>query len=151
MRQEPGQTTLLLFLACTTTYPTQPACAYTALLIPLTHPPPRGEPLPAAIITLQPTVILAAECVYYEPAFPLLQQTLQDLLTLCPAATVFFCFKKRRRADLQFVKRLRKAFVVADAVDDERPVWGRQGLFLYTITSKGGGERGSDAAVVASS
>lgn len=96
----------------------------------------RGEPLPAEIVQLQPDVILAAECVYFEPAFPLLQKTLSDLLTLCPAATIYFCFKKRRRADLQFVKRARKAFTVVEVADDERPVFCRQGLFLYTFARK---------------
>jgi len=96
----------------------------------------RGEPLPAEIVQLQPNVILAAECVYFEPAFPLLQKTLCDLLALSPAATVYFCFKKRRRADLQFVKRARKAFTVVEVVDDERSVFSRQGLFLYTFSSK---------------
>ncbi|CAN8106250.1 unnamed protein product [Discula destructiva] len=95
-----------------------------------------GQPLPAEIVQLQPDVILAAECVYFEPAFPLLLQTLRDLLALCPAATVYFCFKKRRRADLHFVKRARKAFHVVEVDDDERPIFCRQGLFLYTFTSK---------------
>lgn len=96
----------------------------------------RGEPLPAEIVHLQPDVILAAECVYFEPAFPLLQKTLSDLLALCPAATVYFCFRKRRRADLQFVKRARKAFTVVEVADDERPVFSRQGLSLYTFARK---------------
>lgn len=96
----------------------------------------RGEPLPADIVQFKPDVILAAECVYFEPAFPLLLQTLKDLLALCPSATVYFCFKKRRRADMQFVKRAKKAFVLTEVVDDERPVFSREGLFLYTITTK---------------
>lgn len=96
----------------------------------------RGEPLPAEIVQLQPNIILAAECVYFEPAFPLLLQTLHDLLVLCPAATIYFCFKKRRRADLHFVKKAKKAFNVVEVEDDERSVFCRQGLFLYTITSK---------------
>ena len=49
-----------------------------------------------------PDVLLAADCVYFEPAFPLLQQTLQDLIG--PGTTCYFCFKKRRRADLHFMK-----------------------------------------------
>lgn len=85
---------------------------------------------------LRPDVILAAECVYFEPAFPLLLHTLKSLLALCPSATVFFCFKKRRRADLQFMKRIKKAFNVVEVEDDERPEFSRKGLFLYTITSK---------------
>lgn len=96
----------------------------------------RGESLPTDIQGFKPDVILAADCVYFEPAFPLLLRTLKDLLTLCPSATVYFCFKKRRRADMQFLKNARKAFVVTEVVDDDRPIFNRQGLFLYTFTSK---------------
>lgn len=73
---------------------------------------------------------------YFEPAFPLLQRTLADLLSLRPEAVVYFCFKKRRRADMQFLKQTRKRFSVAEIDDDERPVWSRQGLFMFAITSK---------------
>ena len=45
----------------------------------------------------RPNVILAAECVYFEPAFPLLMQTLKDLFVLNEDAIVYFCFKKRRQ------------------------------------------------------
>lgn len=96
----------------------------------------RGDALPAEIVQFRPDTILAAECVYFEPAFPLLLQTLRDLLALCPSATVYFCFKKRRRADLQFMKSLRKVFDVVEVADDERPVFSRKGLFLFTIRSK---------------
>ncbi|KAG8170179.1 hypothetical protein KVR01_000924 [Diaporthe batatas] len=95
-----------------------------------------GEPLPSETVDFKPDVILAADCVYYEPAFPLLLQTLKDLLALCPSATIYFCFMKRRRADMQFLKNAKKAFVVTEIPDDERPVFSRQGLFLYTFTSK---------------
>ena len=88
------------------------------------------------VVALKPDTILAADCVYFEPAFPLLLQTLQDLIALCPGATVYFCFKKRRRADMQFLKSARKLFKVADIKDEDRPVFGREGLFLYAITKK---------------
>jgi len=55
---------------------------------------------------------------------------------LCPDATVFFCFKKRRRADMQFLKKAQKAFRVEEAFDEDRPVFSRQGLYLYTFKSK---------------
>lgn len=99
----------------------------------------RGEALAQDIIDFRPDVILAADCVYFEPAFPLLLQTLTDLLTLCPLATIYFCFKKRRRADMQFVKKAQKAFNVAEVQDEDHPVFSRQGLFLYAITSKRSG------------
>lgn len=76
-----------------------------------------------------PDIILAADCVYFEPAFPLLQQTLQDLIgeeTVC-----YFCFKKRRRADLQFMKTARKLFDVREVEDDaDKAVYSRENLFL---------------------
>ncbi|KAI3322576.1 putative methyltransferase-domain-containing protein [Xylariaceae sp. AK1471] len=96
-----------------------------------------GEPLPAEIVANPPDVILAADCVYFEPAFPLLQTTLAELLSLRPEAVIYFCFKKRRRADMQFLKQARRRFFVAEVEDDERPVWSRQGLFMFAITSKG--------------
>ncbi|KAI2627397.1 putative methyltransferase-domain-containing protein [Hypomontagnella submonticulosa] len=92
-----------------------------------------GEPLPQDIAAIKPDVILAADCVYFEPAFPLLLATLSDLLRLCPSATIYFCFKKRRRADMQFLKKAQKMFRVAEVVDEDRPVFSREGLFLYTF------------------
>ncbi|OAK95940.1 hypothetical protein IQ06DRAFT_297444 [Phaeosphaeriaceae sp. SRC1lsM3a] len=82
-----------------------------------------------------PDVILAADCVYFEPAFPLLQQTLSDLIgknTVC-----YFCFKKRRRADLQFMKVAKKMFDVKQVDDDpNKEIYSRENLFLYRITKK---------------
>ncbi|KAI0387082.1 putative methyltransferase-domain-containing protein [Hypomontagnella monticulosa] len=92
-----------------------------------------GEPLPQDIADLKPDVILAADCVYFEPAFPLLLATLSDLLRLCPLATVYFCFKKRRRADMQFLKKAQKMFRVTEVQDEDRPIFSREGLFLYTF------------------
>ncbi len=88
------------------------------------------------MVDVKPDVILAADCVYFEPAFPLLLTTLADLLALCPAATVYVCFKKRRRADMQFLKKAQKAFRVVELEDDEAPVFRRQGIFLFAFTSK---------------
>ncbi|KAH9876318.1 hypothetical protein J1614_004197 [Plenodomus biglobosus] len=87
-----------------------------------------GTPTPAHL-PLHPDVILAAECVYFEPAFPLLQQTLRDLIgenTIC-----YFCFKRRRRADLTFMKTARKMFHVEEVTDDpDKAIWSRNKLFL---------------------
>lgn len=87
-----------------------------------------GEPTPSQLPS-HPDIILAADCVYFEPAFPLLQQTLKDLIgdkTLC-----YFCFKRRRRADLGFMKTARKLFDV-EVVDDDpdKEVYSREKLFL---------------------
>ncbi|KAF5001711.1 hypothetical protein FDECE_10882 [Fusarium decemcellulare] len=96
----------------------------------------RGEPLPTTVLDQKPDVILAGECVYFEPAFPLLMSTLKTLLELNPAAVVYFCFKKRRRADMNFVKMAKKAFKVEEVFDEDRPVFQRQGLFLFSFTSR---------------
>lgn len=87
-----------------------------------------GQPTPSDVPGA-PDVILAADCVYFEPAFPLLQKTLQDLVgarTVC-----YFCFKKRRRADLQFMKAARKMFDVQEVEDDpDEEIYARQNVYL---------------------
>jgi hypothetical protein len=87
-----------------------------------------GTPTPSHL-PAQPDIILAAECVYFEPAFPLLQETLKDLIgenTVC-----YFCFKKRRRADLTFMKVAKKMFDVKVVEDDpDRESYSRENLFL---------------------
>ncbi|KAH8821025.1 putative methyltransferase-domain-containing protein [Xylogone sp. PMI_703] len=95
-----------------------------------------GDPLPNEIIDQKPNVILAADCVYFEPAFPLLLTTLEDLLNLCNDAVIYFCFKKRRRADLNFMKNAKKKFIVEEIEDDDRTTFSREGLFLYTFRRK---------------
>ncbi len=79
---------------------------------------------------------MAADCVYFEPAFPLLLATLEELLELCQDAVVYFCFKKRRKADLQFMKKAKKKFVVEEIEDQDRPTFEREALFLYTFKRK---------------
>ena len=92
-----------------------------------------GEHLPENVPT-QPDVLLAADCVYFEPAFPLLMRTLEEMIgdhTVC-----YFCFKKRRKADMRFVKMMKKAFLVEEVEDSERAVYEREGLFLYALRKK---------------
>lgn len=96
----------------------------------------RGEALPQDVIDAKPNVILAADCVYFEPAFPLLLETLTALLALTEDTTIYFCFKKRRRADMRFLSKAQKMFQVEQAFDEDRPVFSREGLFLYTIRRK---------------
>ncbi|KAH8782591.1 putative methyltransferase-domain-containing protein [Hyaloscypha finlandica] len=95
-----------------------------------------GEPLPAEVLKDKPNVILAADCVYFEPAFPLLLSTLADLLDLCKEAVVYFCFKKRRRADMYFMKNANKRFIVEEIEDEDQETFSREGLFLYTFKRK---------------
>jgi hypothetical protein len=74
-----------------------------------------GQPTPTAL-PAHPDVILAADCCYFEPAFPLLLRTLQDLIgerTVC-----YFSCVKRRKADAQFMKAARKVFDI-ESVDDD--------------------------------
>ncbi|KAG9010679.1 hypothetical protein FRB94_010156 [Tulasnella sp. JGI-2019a] len=54
-----------------------------------------GDALPA----LAPIdLILAADCVYFETAFPLLCKTLRELHDAHPSSEILFCYKKRRKA-----------------------------------------------------
>ena len=55
----------------------------------------RGDPLSPSI-PHKYDVILAADCVYFEPAFPLLVRTLADLVP-DESVEVLFCYKKRRK------------------------------------------------------
>lgn len=80
-------------------------------------------------IPQHPDIILAADCVYFEPAFPLLLQTLTDMVG--PETVCYFVFKKRRRADLGFVRLLRKGFDVGEVLDDpERETYQKENIFL---------------------
>lgn len=86
-----------------------------------------GMPLSPDFVV--PQIVLAADCVYFEPAFPLLLQTLQDVIgddTVC-----YFCFKKRRRADIRFMKEAKRTFKVEEIMDDpDRVRWSKEALFL---------------------
>ncbi|MCJ1283880.1 hypothetical protein MMC26_003211 [Xylographa opegraphella] len=126
----------------------------------LSHPLPWGSPLPAHLPTpyRRPEIILAADCVYYEPAFPLLLETLEELLgidegikdrgegTLDDESTkgaeqrresvCYFCMKKRRKADMRFVASLKRVFEVVEV--KKGVVDGEKGVFLYEVRSKKG-------------
>jgi len=69
----------------------------------------RAKPVPELP---RPDIILAADCVYFEPAFPLLVSTLAALVPRPPerAPEVLFCYKKRRKADKRFFALLKKCF-----------------------------------------
>ncbi|RMY68491.1 hypothetical protein D0864_11333 [Hortaea werneckii] len=83
-------------------------------------------------VPAHPDVVLAADCVYFEPAFPLLQQTLEELVG--PNTTCYFCFKKRRRADMQFMKAIKKTMFVEDVADDpDKDVYARENITLCVI------------------
>lgn len=93
-----------------------------------------GRPLPASIPT-HPAVVLAADCVYFEPAFPLLISTLEQLLG--PESVCYFCFKRRRRADMRCIKQIKKVFDVEEIRDyADYDTHARDNLFLYKIKSQ---------------
>ena len=96
-----------------------------------------GTAPPSSILpenSLHPDVVLAADCVYFEPAFPLLLQTLGDLIG--PSTTCYFCFKKRRKADMRFIRDLMRKFHVDYVGYDGKDADQREGIFLYTVTRK---------------
>lgn len=82
-----------------------------------------------------PDVVLAADCVYFEPAFPFLLQTLDDLIG--PNTMCYFCFKKRRKADLRFIRNMMKKFEVDEVEYEGREADRREGIHLYVVTTKG--------------
>ncbi|KAJ6567171.1 putative methyltransferase-domain-containing protein [Mycena vulgaris] len=89
-----------------------------------------GEPIPADIP--RPDLILAADCVYFEPAFPLLVQTLCDLVSA--DTEVLFCYKKRRKADKRFFALLKKKFQWSDVPDDPaRSTYSRESISLLRL------------------
>ncbi|MCJ1389245.1 hypothetical protein MMC18_002101 [Xylographa bjoerkii] len=120
--------------------------ASTILSVPL----PWGSPLPVDLPAAYrcPDIILAADCVYYEPAFPLLLETLGELLEQSEAwknsdspeaeesrgSVCYFCMKKRRKADMRFVASLKRAFEVVEL--EKGVVDGEKGVFLYEVRRK---------------
>ena len=86
-----------------------------------------GNALPNRIPT-QPDILLAADCVYFEPSFPLLIDTMKQLIG--PQTLCYFAQVKRRKADLRFIKEARKHFRVEDCRHDPQPGVG-QGKWLY--------------------
>ena len=89
-----------------------------------------GDALPEAVVAARPSVVLAADLAYLEACFPLLLRTFGDLFEVNPRAVVYFCQKRRRRADLRFIKTARKMFDVREVADDERRVFERERMFL---------------------
>lgn len=81
-----------------------------------------------------PDVVLAADCVYFEPAFPLLLQTLMDLIG--PDTICYFCFKKRRKADMRFIRDMVKNFTVEDIEYEWNQQSRRDAVYLYKVTHK---------------
>ncbi|TFK74502.1 hypothetical protein BDN72DRAFT_759811 [Pluteus cervinus] len=81
-----------------------------------------------------PDLILAADCVYFEPTFPLLVQTLSDLST--SSTEILFCYKKRRKADKRFFTLLKKQFTWEEVHDPERAIYTREAISLLSLKKR---------------
>jgi len=93
-----------------------------------------GEPIPD--IQPKPDLILAADCVYFEPAFPLLVKTLTDLAP-DKSVEILFCYKKRRKADKRFFSLLKKYFTWTEVTDDRnRATYSRESVSLLALIRK---------------
>lgn len=74
-----------------------------------------------------PDILLAADCCYLEKNVPLLTATMEALMgndTVC-----YFCYKRRRRADKDMIRKLSKLF----EVEEIKGKWEKDGIFLYEI------------------
>ena len=79
------------------------------------------------MIPCPPEILLAADCCYLEESAPLLTMTVKALMgndTVC-----YFCYKKRRRADKDVIRKLSKQFEVKK-INGE---WVKDGVFLYRV------------------
>ncbi|CAI7328167.1 BEM_collapsed_G0048440.mRNA.1.CDS.1 [Saccharomyces cerevisiae] len=83
-----------------------------------------GEPLSAdfspqegAMQANNVDLVLAADCVYLEEAFPLLEKTLLDLTHCINPPVILMAYKKRRKADKHFSTRLKRNFDVLEITD----------------------------------
>ena len=85
-----------------------------------------GEDLPDCIPS-KPDVIFAADCCYLEESFPLLLKTLKGLIG--EESVCYFCYKKRRRADREMIRLLKKVFTVVEV----QGKWQREAMFIYEI------------------
>ncbi|KAG6903314.1 hypothetical protein C0995_013067 [Termitomyces sp. Mi166 len=97
-----------------------------------------GTPLPPSLSV--PDLVLAADCVYFEPAFPLLVQTLCDLVdagTGDKETEILFCYKKRRKADKRFFNMLGKAFSWDEVTDDpDKVAYNREAITLLRLSRR---------------
>ncbi|SCU89760.1 LAFA_0E20670g1_1 [Lachancea sp. 'fantastica'] len=79
-------------------------------------------------------LVLAADCVYLEDAFPLLEKTLLDLTEGDNPPTVLMSYTKRRKANKVFFRRIRKHFRVVTITDFERyEHYSRKRTYLFQL------------------
>ncbi|AEY96005.1 FADL212Wp [Eremothecium gossypii FDAG1] len=105
----------------------------------MVHPRPLfwGEPL-SDEFTRQPIdLVLAADCVYLEKAFPLLEKTLLDLTAGESQPLVLMSYKKRRKADKKFFIKIKKEFDIIEIKDFKSyEDYRRQRTYLFQLVRK---------------
>lgn len=95
-----------------------------------------GTVLPDQVVKNPPQLVLVADCVYFEPAFPLLVQTLREL-TENSSPVILFCYKKRRKADRRFFLLLKKSFDWVEIEDHPaKEVYKRDAISLLRVCRK---------------
>ncbi|KAF3916002.1 hypothetical protein AA313_de0209720 [Arthrobotrys entomopaga] len=83
-----------------------------------------ADPLPDFVTKKPVDIVLAADCVYFEPAFPLLERTLCDI-----AGT-------DTEADLRFIKAIRKKFTLTEIKDEGHEEYTKESIYLYLMKKK---------------
>ncbi|KAK6368797.1 Protein-lysine N-methyltransferase efm6 [Lithohypha guttulata] len=61
-------------------------------------------------------------------------KTLQDLIG--PSTVCYFCFKKRRKADMRFIRDMNKTFKVEEVEYDDRDQDRQASVFLHKLTAR---------------
>lgn len=96
-----------------------------------------GDVLPPYATDNKIDIVLAADCVYLESAFPLLEKTLLDLTHGDSPPIVLMAYKKRRKADARFFKKMNKNFTFKEIKDhDDYEKFHKDSVFLYMIERK---------------
>lgn len=94
-----------------------------------------GEELPEFLEGQPVDLVLAADCVYLESAFPLLQKTLIDLSN--KDTKILMSYKKRRKADSRFFKSVKKHFNIVEISDfEEHARFKKDGVTLMELQKK---------------
>lgn len=94
-----------------------------------------------------PDVVLAADCVYLEAAFPLLEQTLLNLTDGEHPPLVLMAYRKRRKADRHFFQRIKHHFDVVEVSDyDHFAQYKKQRTSLFELVRRDSPSRVEQAA-----
>ncbi|KAG5361489.1 Protein-lysine N-methyltransferase EFM6 [Yarrowia sp. C11] len=94
-----------------------------------------GEELPSFLEGQPVDLVLAADCVYLESAFPLLEKTLIDLSN--KDTKILMSYKKRRKADSRFFKSVKKHFTIVEISDfEEHARFKKDGVTLMELQKK---------------